>query len=68
MVLCTYVCPRVLHFRKTRVKSKNSNVENKTSAAEFKSEAESPQKMGSRKLSQAEFHTDSSDKVEEADN
>lgn len=66
MVLCTYVCPRVLHFRKTRVKSKNE--ENKTSAAEFKSEAESPQKMGSRKLSQAEFHTDSSDKVEEADN
>lgn len=68
MVLCTYVCPRVLHFRKTRVKSKNSNVENKTSGTEFKSEAESPLQMGSRTLSQAEFHTDSSDKVEEEDN
>ncbi|XP_038943426.1 izumo sperm-egg fusion protein 1 isoform X1 [Rattus norvegicus] len=68
VVLVASVIASVLHFRKTRVKSKNSNVENKTSAAEFKSEAESPQKMGSRKLSQAEFHTDSSDKVEEADN
>lgn len=68
MVLCTFVCPRVLHFRKTRVKSKNSNVETKSSAAEFKSDPESSQQMGSRKLSQAEFHTDSSDKVEETDN
>lgn len=68
MVLCTYVCPRVLHFRKTRIKSKTSHVETKSSAKEFKSDPESSQQLGSRKPSKAELNTDSSDKAEEADN
>lgn len=68
VVLVGSIIASVLHFRKTRVKSKHSHVETKSSVTEFKSDPESSLQMGSRKPSQAELQTDSSDKAEEADN
>ncbi|XP_052018941.1 izumo sperm-egg fusion protein 1 isoform X1 [Apodemus sylvaticus] len=66
--LVTSIIVSVLHFRKYRAKAKSSSAAPKPSSTDFKSEHDSTPQLGSRKVSQTEFNTDSGDRVEDAQN